>query len=116
MPWDTILSSDYQPLPNTLPIEKLRQTSEQRVSTNLKMQKISEQSLKTQNRIKNTQRNLLLTSIITERNSRDDDDTTDATELPSHEPSNDDEEWQTTISNDPYVLEAIALIRDLPIN
>ncbi|OQY25079.1 MAG: tail-specific protease [Desulfobacteraceae bacterium 4572_35.2] len=117
MPWDTILSSDYQPLPDTLPIEKLRQTSKQRVSTNLKMQKISEQSLKTQNRIKNTQRSLLLTSIITERNSRDDDDTIDATELPSHEPSNDDEEeWQTTISNDPYVLEAIALIRDLPLN
>lgn len=116
MPWDTILSSDYEPLPNTLPIARLKKTSEQRVSKNSAMQKISEQSRKTQDRIENTQRNLLLTSIRSERNSLDGDNNTDETGLPPHETTNDDEEWQTTIHSDPYVLEAIALIRDISLD
>jgi len=113
MPWDTILSSEYQPLADTLPIARLKQSSEQRVSTNADMQKISAQSLKTQNRIENTQRNLLLASIITERSSRDEDEESNTDEGMPHEETNDDEDWQEAVKSDPYVLEAIALIQDL---
>lgn len=114
MPWDTIASSEYQPLPDTLAIAELQKLSEQRVSTDTEMLKISEQSLKTQNRIENTQRSLLLTSIISERNSRDDDDESgDTDEAMAHEETNNDEDWQEAVNTDPYVLEAIALIQDM---
>ena len=116
MPWDTISSSRYQPLPNPLPIAKLNHLSQQRVSNNKKMQNILAISKKTQQRIDETQRSLLLTDIVAKRKALLDDEDPEGEEettTPSSDPGKDEQVWQDKAKKDPYIVEAMAIIQDL---
>ncbi|MEA3465722.1 MAG: carboxy terminal-processing peptidase [Thermodesulfobacteriota bacterium] len=116
MPWDTISASRYQPLPTPLPIAELKCLSQQRVSKNKKMQNIVAISKKTQQRIDDTQRSLLITDIIAKRKALlDDEDPEDQGQpaILSHDSGKDKKDWQDEAKKDPYILEAMAIIKDM---
>ena len=113
MPWDTILSTKYAPLPDTLPTDQLKKNTQQRIANNEQMQHIIELAAKARQRIEHSQRSLTMADIIAERRTLLDDEKTDEELTHPGSSSSNDKDWQEKTHKDPYVLEAIKLIRDL---
>lgn len=80
------------------------------------MQNIVAISKKTQQRIDDTQRSLLITDIIAKRKALlDDEDPEDQGQpaILSHDSGKDKKDWQDEAKKDPYILEAMAIIKDM---
>jgi len=113
LPWDTIEQCAYEPLAQELPLEHLAQLSSQRIKDNDKMQHLIELAQKTKERIDNSKRSLVLNDIIAERKDLLDGEELD--EQPGHEKEDKkgEKDWQEKAQKDPYVLEAIAIVKNL---
>jgi len=110
LPWDTIQSSNYKPLAIQLPLLNLQTSSSERVANDPDMQRISKQAEEARKRIENTRHQLTLAAIRAER------DTFEAEKegMPgADEESDQDDDWQKQVNEDPYVHEGMAIIHDL---
>jgi carboxyl-terminal processing protease len=112
MPWDTITACSYQPLDTNLPLEEVRQRSQQRITKNEEMLHILELSQKTKERIEHSQVSLVLADVISERQDLRDGDKKIGEESAKPDPERNDKKWKEKTNKDPYVLEAIAILND----
>ncbi|MDY0189155.1 MAG: carboxy terminal-processing peptidase [Desulfuromonas sp.] len=113
LPWDTIDKCDYQPLPTKLPLEQLSKLSSARVKSDEKMQHLLELEQKTKERIDNSKRSLVMADIIAERKELFDGEELDEQQHQEQESDKDEKDWQDKAKVDPYVLEAIAIVKNM---
>ncbi|MDD2557634.1 MAG: carboxy terminal-processing peptidase [Desulfuromonas sp.] len=114
LPWDTIPSTLYQPVVDTLPLEELRQRSAKRVQASSEFQKIINLEAKTRERIANTKQNLLLSTILAEREEmQDKDDTLGHSGMDNVDTDEDDTQWYKHLTEDPYVIESGHILNDI---
>ncbi len=113
LPWDTINKCNYQPLPTKLPLEQLNRLSSARVHKNKKMQHLLELAQKTKERIDNSKRSLVMNDIIAERKELLDGEKLDDQHQQEKDGDKDEKDWQEKAKVDPYVLEAIAIVKNM---
>lgn len=114
LPWDTIPSTLYHPVVDTLPLGELRQRSAARIQSSTEFQKIIEMETKTRERIANTKQNLLLSAILADREAMQDKDKTPGhPDMDDDETDEDDAQWHKRLSEDPYVIESGHILGDI---
>ncbi|EAT17370.1 carboxy terminal-processing peptidase [Desulfuromonas acetoxidans] len=110
LPWDTIQSSDYKPLAMQTPLLHLQKSSSERVADDPDMQRIAKQAEEARERIENTRHDLTLAAIRAERHAFE----AEKEGMPGSDNASDqDDDWQQQVNEDPYVHEGMAIIHDL---
>ncbi|MDY0212337.1 MAG: carboxy terminal-processing peptidase [Desulfuromonadaceae bacterium] len=114
LPWDTIPSTLYHPVVDSLPLEELRQRSGVRIQASSEFQKIITMEAKTRERIANTKQSLLLSAIHAEREEmRDKDDASGHSVMDDDSTTEDDAQWFKRLTEDPYVNESGHILDDI---